>query len=114
MNRRIALILLGGAVAGVLIGVALAGGDSGSDRQPSLPELGIPRTEPPAAETGPTGPTDTVEPAPDSGTGGDTGADTGGTPPAGEQDTETNDTPPPEGSPAERFENFCDQNPGAC
>ena len=30
------------------------------------------------------------------------------------QDTETNDTPPPSGSPAERFEKFCEENPGAC
>ena len=29
-------------------------------------------------------------------------------------DTPQNDTPPPEDSPAERFEDFCAQNPGAC
>ena len=30
------------------------------------------------------------------------------------QDTPTNDTPPKPGSPADRFEQFCAQNPGAC
>jgi hypothetical protein len=29
-------------------------------------------------------------------------------------DTPENDTPPPEDSPAERFEDFCNENPGAC
>ena len=29
-------------------------------------------------------------------------------------DSPTNDTPPEPGSPAERFEQFCAQNPGAC
>ena len=28
--------------------------------------------------------------------------------------TQQNDTPPPSGSPAERFEQFCQENPGAC
>jgi hypothetical protein len=30
------------------------------------------------------------------------------------QDTPSNDTPPKPGSPADRFEQFCAQNPGAC
>jgi hypothetical protein len=29
-------------------------------------------------------------------------------------DTPENDAPPPEGSPAERFEQYCNENPGAC
>ena len=29
-------------------------------------------------------------------------------------DTPENDTPPPADSPAERFEEFCNENPGAC
>ena len=29
-------------------------------------------------------------------------------------DTPENDSPPPEGSPAERFEQYCTDNPGAC
>jgi hypothetical protein len=34
--------------------------------------------------------------------------------PDAEADGPTNDTPPPEGSNAEQFEDFCAQNPGAC
>jgi hypothetical protein len=34
--------------------------------------------------------------------------------PEAEADGPTNDTPPPEGSNAEQFEDFCAQNPGAC
>jgi hypothetical protein len=30
------------------------------------------------------------------------------------QDSPSNDTPPKPGSPADRFEQFCAQNPGAC
>ena len=44
-------------------------------------------------------------------------ADDGGAPaPAPEPpvDSPENETPPPEDSPAERFEEFCDENPGAC
>lgn len=29
-------------------------------------------------------------------------------------DSPENDTPPPQGSEAEQFERFCDENPGAC
>jgi hypothetical protein len=115
LNRKVALVLIGGALAGVLVGVALAGGDEGSDREPRLPDLGIPRTtEPPAGETGATGPTepDTTT-SPDTGAGDGTGGDTGGAPASAPADTETNDVPPPRGSPAERFE-FCQDNPGAC
>ena len=56
----------------------------------------------------------------DSGATGDTGATTpdtsgGGTAaPDAEADSPTNDTPPPEDSEAEQFEDFCAQNPGAC
>ena len=34
--------------------------------------------------------------------------------PETEADGPSNDTPPPEGSNAEQFEDFCAQNPGAC
>ena len=53
---------------------------------------------------------------------GDTGSGTGTADPGGgtaapdtsQQDSATNDTPPPEGSDAQQFEDFCAQNPGAC
>ena len=55
-------------------------------------------TTPPADETGGTTP-DT--------SGGTTAPDT-------TADSPTNDTPPPEGSDAQQFEDFCEQNEGAC
>ena len=36
------------------------------------------------------------------------------TPPAQPPDSPENDTPPPPGSEAEQFEDFCSENPGAC
>ena len=48
-----------------------------------------------------------------SGTG--TGTTSGGTTaPSTGTDSATNDTPPPAGSNAQQFEDFCAQNPGAC
>lgn len=66
------------------------------------------------------GTTDDATTPEDTGATGDTGAaapDTsgGGTAaPDAEADSPTNDTPPPEDSEAEQFEDFCAQNPGAC
>jgi len=36
------------------------------------------------------------------------------TTPQAPSDTPDNDAPPPQGSPAERFEQYCNENPGAC
>jgi hypothetical protein len=36
------------------------------------------------------------------------------TTPTTPSDTPQNDAPPPQGSPAERFEQYCNDNPGAC
>ena len=36
------------------------------------------------------------------------------TTPQAPADTPESDSPPPEDSPAERFEDYCDENPGAC
>ena len=66
------------------------------------------------------GSTDDTTTPEDTGATGDTGATTpdtsgGGTAaPDAEADSPTNDTPPPEDSEAEQFEDFCAQNPGAC
>ena len=49
------------------------------------------------------------------GTTGTTTDQGGGTAaPSTGDDSATNDTPPPEGSDAQQFEDFCAQNPGAC
>ena len=56
-----------------------------------------------------TGPMDQPNP----GNGGVPAPD-GNDPPASEEDSPAHDTPPEPGSPADRFEQFCAQNPGAC
>ena len=98
----------------LLLVAALAGcggDDEPADTTRSLPDLAIPTTEttpPPVTETAP--PATTVDPAtetlPEEGP-----VPTTTQPP---QDTPENDAPPPEGSPAERFEEYCNENPGAC
>jgi hypothetical protein len=59
-----------------------------------------------------TPPEETAPPADETGTTPDSGGGT--TAPEADADSPTNDTPPPEGSNAEQFEDFCAQNPGAC
>jgi hypothetical protein len=112
------LIAVAAVVTGLIVGVVLAGGDGdSSNREVTVPELTVP---------GSAGTTDgKTEKRRDQGTTGDSGGSGGGTveqspesPSGGAQppteDTPQNDTPPPTGSPAERFERFCEQNPGAC
>ena len=99
----------------LLLVAAIAG--CGGDDEPRtkttrpLPDLAVPTTGTPRTETEPAPPTQTtVDPAtetlPDDGTG-----TTPATPPG---DTPENDAPPPEDTPAERFEDYCNENPGAC
>jgi hypothetical protein len=80
--------------------------ESSADPPPKAPELTIPETDspPPPSETVTTPTTETTPPP------------TTSTPaePTTTSDTPENDTPPPADSPAERFEQFCNDNPGAC
>ena len=74
-------------------------------------------TTPPSGGAGgstTTGPMD--QPNPDSGgvPAPDPGPGRGEDSPAGPPDSPTHDTPPPPGSPPDRFEQFCSENPGAC
>ena len=68
-----------------------------------------------AGEATPT-PTATPDPATGATTDGTTESDsaTAETTPAPAEDGATNDEPPVPGSDAERFEDFCEQNAGAC
>ena len=108
---------MGLALAALLL--AGCGGDDepADETTPALPNLTVPQgdtgetVEPPpapvpdpATETLP--PVETVPPS----TGGGTPAPEAEPPP----DSPENDAPPPEDSPAERFEEFCNENPGAC
>ena len=97
--------------------MAIAG--CGGDDEPStstareLPELSLPTTTsptpPPTVDrTAPA--TTTVDPRTETlPTEGPTT-----TTPQSPADTPENDAPPPQGSPAERFEQYCNENPGAC
>jgi hypothetical protein len=134
-GRRITAFLAAGLLA--LAAAGCGGDDSQSPEVPGPPaDVVIPESaEAPASaasqdetadasgdETDGTGTTDDTgtttpdETAPSTGDTGTTTPDTSGgtTAPEGEADGPTNDTPPPEGSNAEQFEDFCAQNPGAC
>jgi outer membrane biosynthesis protein TonB len=111
LSSRVRLLLLP-----LLVAAAIAG--CGGDDEPAgettreLPDLSITTettptvttpVEPPATET-------TVDPATET-------LPEEGPPPEPEQppaDSPDSDTPPPEDSPAERFEEYCNENPGAC
>ena len=78
-------------------------GTSSTETTPSDDEAG--------GGSGTTGPADQPNP----GNGGVPAPDNNN-PPADQppEDSPSNDTPPEPGSPADRFEQFCAQNPGAC
>ena len=91
-------------------------GGCGGDDEPAadtpreLPALSVPSTETtPTVETQPEPPPTTVDPATET-------LPPEGPPPAEEPpaDTPDSDAPPPAGTPAERFEEWCNENPGAC
>jgi hypothetical protein len=100
-----------------VLALAACGGDddSASENPPKLPDLTVPQIDRTETTTSPT----TTETAPEAAPTPDTPPSTGGgttapetTPPP--QDAPENDTAPPADSPAERFEEFCNENPGAC
>jgi len=122
--RRLVVLGIAEVVTGLVVGVVVASsGDDGggnSSSTGSVPELApLPgssdlgsgtrseRTDTGKTTTGDSGGT----PAPTTPPAG--GGGSGGTP-APPQDSPQNDTPPPSGSPAEKFEQFCQENPGAC
>jgi len=105
-KQRIALIL-----SLFALGIAGCGGDDDDEATtiPTVP-LSVPGEETSTTDestdtTADTVPEATPTPAP-------TPAPT--PTPAPAPDSPTNDTPPPAGSEAEQFENFCAENPGAC
>jgi hypothetical protein len=112
-RRRAAL-----AVALLVLAAGCGGGDEAADKAAPPPELTVPRTEPdratttaPSTGTAPTAPSQdpATAPAPSGeGDGSSPGAPQGGA------DSPQNDTPPPAGSPAERFERECETRPLAC
>jgi hypothetical protein len=81
---------------------------------PEPPELTLPRTD--TEPEAPPAPTQTAPPAPAEPQAPQTDYENAPSPhpPPRDQDGPGNDTPPPPGSPAERFEQECEQNPEAC
>jgi hypothetical protein len=95
--------------------VAVLAGCGGDDEPAAettreLPDLAVPTVTAPTETEEVEPPATTVDPAtetlPEEGP-----ATVPGEPPA---DTPENDAPPPEDTPAERFEEYCNENPGAC
>jgi hypothetical protein len=92
--------------------VALAG--CGGDDEPTATTRELPELTIPGAETAPT-----VEQTTTQSTTVDPATETlpqEGPPPSDTAPTDTpqSDTAPPSGTPAERFEEYCNENPGAC
>jgi hypothetical protein len=135
-GRRLSALISAG-----LLAIAVAGCGGGDEIAPEVPggpaDVTLPSgtVEPTSTTDEDTGTTDedtgsTDDSTTDDGTGttddgtttppaDETGATTpdtsgGTTAPEAEADSPTNDTPPPDGSDAEQFEDFCEQNEGAC
>ena len=100
------------------LGLAGCGGDDDEDEATTIPTipLSVPGEETTADDLDEG--TDTVDTTPDAApapTPAPAPAPTPTpTPPAQTPDSPENDTPPPAGSEAEQFEDFCAENPGAC
>jgi hypothetical protein len=112
-KRRTALIL-----SLFALGIAGCGGDDDEGDATTVPTipLSVPGEDSTLSEDESTTGT-TVETTPDTSGGVPAPAPTPTptpTPPAQTPDSPDNDTPPPQGSEAEQFESFCDENPGAC
>jgi|SRR5919109_3562504 hypothetical protein len=117
--RRFGLIALAAVITGLVVGVVIADSGNSGTSTPSVPELKPPSgsiksdsgttdestttTDTTSTTTAPTQTQTQTTPSPTSGGAG-----------APQSDTEQNDQPPPQGSPADRFEQFCKDNPGAC
>ena len=93
--------------------LALAAGCGGDDEKASetdtAPKITVPTDDTPPPTVTETTPTQTeTSPAPQ------TTPDSGGSPAPSKPDSPENDTPPAPDTPEQRFEEFCDANPGAC
>jgi len=124
--QKLLITALAAVVTGAIVGIVMASsGDNSDTTSVTTPELTVPpisfngtattekdrttTTSPGSGEQ-----TTTTNTAPE-GSGGSTapGNQSGGAAAPG-SDTQGNDQPPPKGSPAERFERFCRDNPSAC
>ena len=114
--QRFAIIAIAAVVTGLIVGVVIADSGNSGSSTPSVPELKPPpgSIKSDSGTTDQTTSTDTTTSTPTqtststTPSGGSGGAQT---PPA---DTPQHDVSPPQGSPADKFEQFCKDNPGAC
>ena len=110
------------ALALALVSCALVAGCGGDDENGGRTETATTptATSPPttATDPAPAPPATTPQPAPSPPAGGDPGGSGGTTAPAPAPtppaDSPENDRPPVPGSPQDRFERECEQNPEAC
>jgi hypothetical protein len=112
--RRFAVIAIAAVATGLIVGIVIADSGGSGGGTASVPEL----KPPPGTIKGDTGTTgeqtSSVETTPaQTQTQAPTTTPSGGTA-APQNDTPTHDVAPPQGSPAQRFEQFCKDNPGAC
>jgi hypothetical protein len=115
--RRFGIIAIAAIVTGLVVGVVIADSGGSGSATPSIPEL----KPPPGSITSDSGTTDQKTTSTDTTTTtpAQTPTQTTTSQPSGgaqspQNDTQQNDQPPPQGSPADRFEQFCKDNPGAC
>jgi hypothetical protein len=102
----VTLLLLLLALTGLAPGCG--GEDEGSPSTTTAPELTVPGEE---GETETTETQSTTPTAPPGSGGGGGGTQS---PPRTQPDSPQNDIPPEPGTPEDRFERFCRENPGAC
>ena len=96
----------------MLLALAGCGGDEEpADTGITTPELTVPGGHD-VTETTPTATSPATTPAP--APGSNSGGAPAGTTPDGQTDSPENDIPPSPDTPEERYERFCDANPGAC
>ena len=93
------------ALSAIALALAIAGCGSDDSGETTAPPPSIPAVTAPQLTTTP--PATTTAP-------GTTSTGKGGNFNPSEPDSETNDVPPPAGSPQEAFEKQCEQNPQAC
>jgi hypothetical protein len=107
VTRGLALITL-------VVGLALAGCGGDDPRETTTaPPPAIPAITSPLPAPTTTAPATTTTGSTTTGKGnGGTGAPSKANP--NEPDSATNDVPPPAGSPQEKFEKQCEQNPASC
>jgi hypothetical protein len=114
--QRFAIIAIAAVVTGLIVGVVIADSGDGGSGTPSVPEL-----KPPPGSIGTssgttdqsTTSTDTTSTSTPTATSTTPSSGSGGTQ-APQSDTPQHDVSPPQGSPADKFEQFCKDNPGAC